>query len=247
MRKFLFSVALVGIACTSERVPQADTAVLVTRPSETARAAVTVPPRAPQTAPPLVPELQAAVDSAASALPSAASAANDPAAALTRYLAYAAFRGAPSIGSDGLSACPPIVPGEDDVDEGWEPDDYVGFVLPRVLGATMEKADTTRSSATGRAEVTRVVKIGRDSVGWVGSLEARLDTLTWTLQRGPTGWAVCGPAIEVGPDGAPGEMAFDLTYDDALRTVVSSAHWLPAGTTWPAAAAHADSVLQARR
>ena len=140
---------------------------------------------------------------------------------------------------------PPFDTSEDGVDEGWEPDNYVGLVLPRVLGVSTVTADTTGHSATGHAEVMRVAEIYRDSLGWAGKLEQRLDTLTFAIQRGPTGWAVCGPATK-GADSLA-EMTFVITYEDAKRTEVNGARWLPAGTTWQDVASHADSAVKARR
>jgi hypothetical protein len=221
MRTLLLSSALVLSACGMESGRHAD--------SVGADASIATP---------------VAAAAPASVLPSVEAAANDPAAALTRYLAYASFRGAPE-GSDGLSVCPPLDTSGDGVDEGWEPDDYVGLVLPRVLDAKVPSADTTGQSATGRAEVMRVAEIYRDSLGWAGRLEQRLDTLTFPMQRGPTGWTVCGPATK-GADSL-GDMAFVITYDDAQRTEVNGARWLPAGTTWGAVASHADSVVKAGR
>jgi hypothetical protein len=171
-------------------------------------------------------------------------AASDPAAALTRFLAYESFRGAP-VGSDSLSDCPPFVASEGDVEEGWEPDSYVGFVLGRELGVSVA-GDTTGASATGRAEVVRVASIDRDS-GWVGTLLKKVDTLTFTLQRGSTGWTVCGPATKPGADSLSGEMTFVITYADVQRTEVNGARWKPPGTTMADAAKHADSVLAAGR
>ena len=180
----------------------------------------------------------------AQAIPAAALAAGDPAAALARFLAYESFRGAPS-GSDSLSDCPPFVASEGDVEEGWEPDNYVGFVLARQLGVPVTD-DTTRNSATGRAEVVRVASIDRDS-GWVGTLSRTVDTLTFTLQRGATGWTVCGPATKPGTDSLPDEMMFVITYAGVQRTEVNTARWNPPGTTMQDAAKHADSVLAAGR
>ncbi|HEX6600382.1 MAG TPA: hypothetical protein VF034_13745 [Gemmatimonadaceae bacterium] len=221
MRTIILSSVLVLSACSMESARRAD--------SVGAHASAAAPVIAPTPAP---------------VLPSATVAAGDPAAALARYLAYASFRGAPA-GEDGLSDCPPFDASEDGVDEGWEPDDYVGLVLPRVLDAKVSSSDTTGQSATGRAEVVRVAEIYRDSLGWAGKLEQRLDTLTFPMQRGPTGWTVCGPATK-GADSS-GEMTFVITYEDAQRTEVNGAHWLPAGTTWEAVASHADSVVKAGR
>ncbi|HEX5970969.1 MAG TPA: hypothetical protein VFY85_03525 [Gemmatimonadaceae bacterium] len=221
MRTLLLSSALLVSACGMESGHDAD--------SMRANASPATPAIAPAPAP---------------ALPSVDSAAKEPAAALTRYLAYASFRGAPS-GSDGLSACPPFDTSGDDVDEGWEPDNYVGLVLPRVLDASVSSADTTGRSATGRAEVVRVAEIYRDSLGWAGTLDRQLDTLTFSMQRGPTGWTVCGPATK-GADSL-GEMAFVITYERAQRTEVNGTRWLPAGITWQAVASHADSVVKAGR
>jgi hypothetical protein len=222
MRVILTAAALLVSACQAEPVRRADSVVA------NASAATVAIAHAP-----------------APVLPSPAAAANDPTAALTRYLVYESFRDAPA-GSAGLSACPPFERSNDDADEGWEPDDYVGIVLPRVLDASVSAEDTTGKSATGRAEVVRVAEIYRDSLGWAGRLERRLDTLNFTLQRGPTGWTVCGPATKGNPD-SPGEATFVITYESALRTEVNGAHWLPAGTTWQAVASHADSVVKAGR
>lgn len=222
MRTLLLSSALLVSACTTESGRHADSVGVNASPAK--------------------PAIARAIDSAR---PSAETAANDPAAALTRYLAYASFRGA-AAGSVGLPACPPFEGSDDDVDEGWEPDNYVGLVLPRVLDASVSAADTTGNSAIGRAEVVRVAEIYRDSLGWAGNLERRLDTLNFTLQRGPTGWAVCGPATK-GDPASPGEATFVITYESALITEVNGAHWLPAGTTWQAVASHADSVVKAGR
>ena len=194
----------------------------------------------PAATPAVVPPPAAAVVSTP-ALPAASVAAGDPAAALSRFLAYNVFRGAPA-GDDSLSYCPPFDESGDDVQEGWEPDNYFGFVRPRVLDAALDKADTTGTSAKGRAELVRVAEIGRDSAGWVGRLEQRLDTLTFTIQRGPTGWTVCGPASKEGVDSRVSEMTFVIDYAAALRTEVNSARWLPAGMTWDGVAKHADSV-----
>jgi hypothetical protein len=221
MRTLLLSSALLVSACTRESGHDADSMRI--------------------NAPPVTPVIAAAPQPD---LPSAAVAANDPAAALTRYLAYASFRGAPE-GGNGLSACPPFDTSEDGVDEGWEPDNYVGLVLPRVLDASISATDTTGHSAVGHAEVVRVAEIYRDSLGWAGVLEQRLDTLGFPMQRGPTGWTVCGPATK-GADSL-GNIAFVITYDDAKRTEVNQARWLPVGTTWQGVASHADSVVKAGR
>lgn len=227
MRTFLLGAALMLCACKPEPEHRADTTI-ATRPSPTIAA-------------------QFPDSASAPALPSMEAAANHPAAAFARYLAYATFRGAPA-GGDGLSECPPFdESGDGDVQEGWEPDDYVGFVLPRVLATSMDASDSTGKTASGRAEVVRVAEIGRDSVGWVGTLGRRVDTLSFTIQRGPTGWTVCGPATSVPHDSLPGAGAFVVTYEDALRTEVNEARWLPPGTTWQSVASHADSVLKARR
>jgi len=92
-----------------------------------------------------------------------------------------------------------------------------------------------------------VAEIQRDAGGWAGTLERRLDTLTFALQRGTSGWAVCGPATKARSDSLPGEMTFIITHESALRTEVNDAHWLPAGTTWEMVASHADSVVRAGR
>ena len=224
MRELLLCGALAMCACRPEPRQRDDSTVLVEQSRETPVSAA-----AP-----------------AAALPSVSVASNEPAAALTRYLAYASYRGAPS-GVDSLSDCPPFDSSAGGVEEGWEPDDYVGLVLPRVLGASMNKADATGRSATGRAEVVRVAEIQRDAGGWAGTLERRLDTLTFALQRGTSGWAVCGPATKARSDSLPGEMTFIITHESALRTEVNDAHWLPAGTTWEMVASHADSVVRAGR
>jgi len=175
------------------------------------------------------------------ALPSASAAVTDPAAAFTRYLAYSVFRGAPP-GDDSLSGCPPIVLGENDVDEGWEPDNYFGFVRPRVLDTSVDSADTTGTLATGRAELVRVAEIGRDAGGWVGTMERRVDTLTFSIQRGPTGWTVCGPATKVGADSRVGEMTFNVNYASTLQLDGTPTRWLPEGTSPDDVAKHVDSV-----
>jgi hypothetical protein len=179
-------------------------------------------------------------------LPSAAAAASDPTATLTRYLAFVSFRGAPA-GSDSLADCPPFPPaGEGESDEGWEPDNYVGIVLPTVLGTSLTREDSTGTSATGRAAVTRVVVFGRDAQGWAGTTVQQRDTLMFTLRRSPAGWTVCGPAItsRAAHDSAFAE--FIVTYDDAVRTEINRAHW-PQGTTPESVARHADSVISAGR
>jgi hypothetical protein len=222
MRTLLVGVALFVSACTPESRQHDDSTVVVQTTSATTMSAPAY----------------------ASAVPSAADAAKDPTAAFTRYLAYARFRGAPS-GTDSLSACPPFDESGSGVQEGWEPDNYVGLMRPRVLAVAPDPADTTGRTATAHAEVIRVAEIGRDSLGWMGTLGRRVDTLTFTVERGATGWAVCGPATSVPHDSMPGDMAFVITYEEALRTEVNNARWLPDGTSWQSVAAHADSLVKA--
>jgi hypothetical protein len=176
-----------------------------------------------------------AVVAPAPPLPSVAAAAADPAAALTRYLAFESFRGAPA-GSDSLAECPAPE------GEGWEPDNYVGIVQPIVLGASLVREDTTGTTATGRAAVTRVVVFARGAEHWVGTPMQRRDTLTFPLRREPAGWTVCGPAWK----SDPGWVEFVVTYDDAVRTEINGARW-PGGMTVESVARHADSVISAGR
>jgi hypothetical protein len=170
-------------------------------------------------------------------VPSAAAAATNPTATLTRYLAFASFRGAPA-GPDSLVECPPPE------GEGWEPDNYVGIVLPTVLGTSLMREDSTGMSATGRAAVTRVVVYGRGSQSWEGRLVQKRDTLNFTLLRTPAGWAVCGPAYQSPPGVEMNFAEFVVTYEDAVRTEINRAHWLQ-GTRPESVARHADSVISA--
>jgi hypothetical protein len=169
--------------------------------------------------------------------PSPTAAAADPTAALTRFLAFNSFRGAPA-GPDSLAECPPPE------GEGWEPDNYLGIVLPTVLGTSLVREDTSGTSATGRAAVTRVVVVDRDSLGWAGRTVLRRDTLIFPLLRAPAGWTVCGPAKTQGEN--YGFFEFVVTYADMVRTEINQAHW-PQGTTPVSVAQHADSVIRAGR
>lgn len=181
------------------------------------------------------------------AVPSAADAAADPAAALSRYLAFESFRGAPE-GADSLASCPPhVATGDEEVAEGWEPDRYVGAVLPQVIGTPLVREDSTGTSAIGRASVVRVAELSRDGAGWIGTLAQMLDTLSFTLERTARGWTVCGPALE--PLGGTAERSpvFLITYADAMRTEVNAARWTAPGTTWESVARHADSLVSATR
>jgi hypothetical protein len=126
--------------------------------------------------------------------------------------------------------------------EGWEPDNYVGIVLPTVLGTSLNREDTTGTTAYGRAAVTRVVVYGRDAHGWAGTMVQRRDTLMFTLQREPAGWTVCSPALKSLAESGFAE--FIVTYGDAVRTEINHAHWLQ-GTRPESVARHADSVISA--
>jgi hypothetical protein len=222
------------------------------RHPDSSRAAPVVRAAAPQGVVPPAPPVPSAAAADTDPVPSAAAApipsaaAADPTATLTRYLAFASFRGAPA-GPDSLVECPPFPPaGEGGSDEGWEPDNYVGIVLPTVLGISPIHEDSTGTWATGRAAVTRVVTIGRDEIGWAGTTMRKRDTLMFMLRRAPAGWAVCGPAFRSLAANDSGFAEFIATYEDAVRTEINGAHW-PRGVTLESVARHADSAISAGR
>jgi hypothetical protein len=155
---------------------------------------------------------------------------------LAAYLAGSVYR-APAAAGDSLEWCPPPVP-DAEVDEGWEPDEYIAIERPRVLGVHANDVDASATSVDVMAEFVRLVDVTRGDSGWVARAGPVTDTLKWSLVRRPSGaWAVCGPGWDNFGGGS-----FLVNEEFARRGEINTPQWLPAGGSWEMLARIADSV-----
>lgn len=193
------------------------------------------------------------VDTSASAPPPVASRsvsppagerATGPGETLAAYLAGSVFRGA-AVVPDSLEWCPD--PGPDrEVDEGWEPDEYIAIARPRVLGIRGSGEETGGQSHDIVAEVILLADVTRgDSGRWIARVKVLPDTLVWTVLRRPSGaWGVCGPAQRASAERESYPL-FLVTEESARRGEINSARWLSHGASWDAVARLADSLRSA--
>ena len=155
---------------------------------------------------------------------------------LAAYLAGAVYL-APDVANDSLEWCPPPAP-DAEVDEGWEPDEYIAIERPRVLDIRGKDADSSATSVDVMAEFVRLVDVTRGDSGWVARVSTVTDTLKWSLLRRPSGaWAVCGPGWDNFGGGS-----FLVNEAFARRGEINTPQWLPAGGSWELLARIADSV-----
>jgi hypothetical protein len=128
-----------------------------------------------------------------------------------------------------------------------DPQSFVGFVNPRVIGVVVDRTDSTGQWATGVTAVTRLFSARRtrpDGNRWdalLARFQVQEDTLAFLLHRpnsrqgSGARWIVCGP-----PRGHPEPVSFDRRHAAGAR------RWEPAHTTFEQIRLFADSMEAAR-